>query len=353
MKNQIVPEKKKIPGLSYAVMSDRIELPVLDITHPLFNSSINENKLAGYLIEAEKNGEKRARSFQNVPAFIKRFFINHSFIMADLLSEKKEDNFLSGLSTLLLKMGPDLIGGGAKRFLDRLSSKGIGGIVLRMRLRDMAHCQAEILSPLLNSSPEKNLCLINIAGGTSCDSINSLLLILKEKPELLQNRNIEINVLDIDPTGPDFAAKSIDALKTGDGKFRNLNITLKYIPYNWNDTRELIKLLLTRKDWLMLCGSEGGLFEYCEDEVIIANLAALYENSPKDMIIAGSIMRDVGTIDAGAKAAMKITSIKARMVGIDGLKILLEKTKWKLDRLMETNPRYIVFSLIKRDALNY
>jgi hypothetical protein len=137
MKNQIIHEKKKIPGLSYAVMSDRIELPVLDITHPLFLSSINESKLAGYLIEAEKGGEKRAQSLQKIPAFIKRFFINHSFIMADLLSEKTEDNFLSGISTLLLKMGPELIGGGSKRFLDRLSSMGIGGIVLRMRLRDI------------------------------------------------------------------------------------------------------------------------------------------------------------------------------------------------------------------------
>jgi hypothetical protein len=86
MKNRIIPEKKRIPGLSYAMMSDRIELPVLDITHPLFDSSINEKKLAGYLIEAEKGGEKRARSFQKIPAFVKRFFINHSFVMADLLS---------------------------------------------------------------------------------------------------------------------------------------------------------------------------------------------------------------------------------------------------------------------------
>jgi hypothetical protein len=141
MKNQIIHEKKKITGLSYAVMSDRIELSVLDITHPLFHSSINEKKLAGYLIEAEKGGEKRARSFQKIPVFIRRFFINHSFIMADLLSEKTEDNFLTGLSTLLLKMGPDLIGGGSRRFLDRLSSRGIGGIVLSMRLRDITRCR--------------------------------------------------------------------------------------------------------------------------------------------------------------------------------------------------------------------
>ncbi len=347
MKNQLIPEKEKIPGLSYAVMANGIELPVLDITHPLFQKAINEKNLAKFIKEAEKHGDKRAESFEKMPALIKSFFTKHSFIMDNLLSEKKEDNFLSGLSTLLLKMGPDLIGGGRKRFFDRLSSKGIGGMVLRMRLKDISGCQAEMLIPLLKNYPGKDLCFINIAGGTSCDSINTLMLIQLEDPHLITNRKIEINVLDLDPTGPDFAERAINALKTGNGKFRNLNITFRYILYNWNDTTELQKLLSDRKDWLKICASEGGLFEYAEDEIIIRNLIALDENTSDEMIIAGSIMRDTITIDAGAKAAMKITNIKARMLGIDGFKNILEKTKWKLDRLIETNPRYLVFSLKK------
>jgi hypothetical protein len=345
MKNRFGNIKNKIPGLSYAVMDNGIELPVLDITHPLFLSSINETKLIKYLKEVENGGEKRAESFQKIPAVIKRFFAKHSFIMADLLSEKKEDKFLSGLSTLLLKMGPDLIGRGRRSFLDRLASKGIGGMVLRMRLRDIAQCQAEMLTPRLEDYPDKDLCFVNIAGGTSCDSINTLLLILQNDKEILKNRHIEINVLDIDKAGSDFAERSIEALKSGDGKFSNLNVSLRYLPYNWNHTAELRDLLKNRKEWLIICTSEGGLFEYGSDEDIISNLDAIYENSRGEIILAGSVMRDIDTIDAAAKAAMKITSIKARMLGIGGLNTILEKTKWKLDMQMENNPRYNVFSL--------
>jgi len=345
--NNLIHEKKKLQGLSYALMANGIELPVLDVTHPLWLSSVDEKKLAGYLKEAEKEGEKRAESFNKIPAFIKRFFIKHSFIMADLLSEKKDDSFLSGLSTLLLKMGPDIIPGGRKWFFDRLSSKGIGGMVLRMRLKEVAGCQAEMLIPELKNSPGKDLCFINIAGGTSCDSVNALLLILKKDPDLLINRKIEINVLDIDSAGPDFAERCIKALKTGNGKFAGLDIAFRYIHYSWEHTADLIKLLGERINWLKVCSSEGGLFEYCEDEIIIRNLLALQENSSADMIVTGSVMRDIKTIDAGATAAMKITAIKARMLGRDGLENVLRRTKWKLNSIVETNPRYMVFSLKK------
>jgi hypothetical protein len=69
------------------------------------------------------------------------------------------------------------------------------------------------------------------------------------------------------------------------------------------------------------------------------------------MYITGSVMHDAGTIDAGAKAAMKITSIKARMVGINGLESVLKRTKWKLHRSIETNPRYIFFSIKKTEQM--
>ena len=56
-------------------------------------------------------------------------------------------------------------------------------------------------------------------------------------------------------------------------------------------------------------------------------------------------------MDAGAKAAMKITGIKARMLGIDGFRNLLEKTNWKLDRVVETNPG-ILFFYIKEEGVS-
>lgn len=346
MTNELYLIKNKLPGLSYAFTMNGVELPVLDITHQDFISSIDENKLKKMLPYVEKNAEKNANKFNRIPTFIKSFFAKHSFAMAELL--QNESSFASGISTLMMKLGPNLIGKGKKRFWDRQVTKGFGSLVIRMRMRDMSKCQAEALIPLLNKSPEKNLCFINIAGGSASDSINALFLIQKKYPELLKNRKIEINVLDIDTYGPAFAERCIAALKLPGNKFNELNISFRHIHYDWNNTLKLMELLSERNQWLQICSSEGGLFEYCSDDVIIQNLNTLYDNSPEDIIIAGTLLHDIETVDAGIIAALKIsTAIKPRFLGINGLKSIIENNKWKLNYIIEENPRYLVFSLKK------
>lgn len=338
--------KNKLPGLSYVFTVNGIELPVLDITHPGFISGIDENRLKKLIPYVEKNAEKNAEKFNKIPKYIKNYFIKHSFTMAELL--QNETSFATGISTLMMKMGPNLIGKGRKRFWDRSVSKGFGSLLIRMRMRDISRCQAEELIPLLNGSPEKNLCFINIAGGSASDSINALFLIQKEDPSLLKNKKIEINVLDIDNYGPAFAGQCINALKFPGNKFNGLDISFRHINYDWNDTQKLLELLSERKEWLQICASEGGLFEYCSDDVIIRNLKVLFDNSPDDIIISGTLLHDIETIDAGFVAALKIsTSIKPRLLGINGLKSIIENNRWKLHKTIEGNPRYLVFSLRK------
>jgi hypothetical protein len=320
-------------------------LPVLDITHPLFISSIDEAELKKMLKKAEKNAEKTAEKFNNMPVFLKIFLANHSFTMSELLQNKGDNAFLSGVSTLMLKLGPDLIGKGRKRFLERLASRGIGGIVLRMRVRDLSKCQAKALVPILRKSPDKNLCMINIAGGAASDTINTLFLILQEDPLLLKNRKIEIYVLDIDSFGPAFAAECISVLKSPAGQFNNLNISFRHIQYDWNNTSILNKLLSERKEWLLACSSEGGLFEYCSEEVIDKNLDTIYNNSNSEIIITGSLLHDIENVDAGIIASLKIsTNIKPRFLGLDGLKNNC-RNNWMIDKLIEGNPRYLIFRL--------
>jgi len=41
-----IPEVNKVPDLPYVFTDTGLELPVLDITHPLFEQSIDENALA-------------------------------------------------------------------------------------------------------------------------------------------------------------------------------------------------------------------------------------------------------------------------------------------------------------------
>ena len=347
MKSDLYTIRKKVPGLYYVFTENGVELPVLDITHPLFISSIDEVKLKEMVKKAEKNAEETAEKFNNMPAFIKKFLANHSFTMSELLQNKSDNAFLSGVSTLMLKLGPGLIGKGRKRFLDRLASRGIGGIVLRMRVRDLSKCQATALIPLLRKSPDKNLCMINIAGGAASDTINTLFLILQEDPLLLKNRKIEIYVLDIDSFGPAFAAECISVLKSPAGQFNNLNISFRHIQYDWNNTLLLNKLLSERKEWLLACSSEGGIFEYCSDEVIDKTLDTLFNNSNSEIIITGSLLHDIENVDAGIIASLKIsTNIKPRFLGLDGLKNICRKY-WTIESIIEGNPRYLVFCLKK------
>ena len=299
MTDELYTIKNKIPELSYAFTVNGIELPVLDITHPYFVSCTDEETLKKLLPYVEKNAEENAEKFNKIPAFIKRFLINHSFAVAELLQVERQNEFASGITTMMMKLGPKLIGKGKKRFLDRQMNKGFGALVIRMRARDISKCQAEALMPLLIKSPGKDLCFINIAGGAASDSINALFLIQKENPALLKDRKIEINVLDIDSFGPAFADRCITALKAPGGRFNELNISFRHIHYDWNSTDKLKELLAERKEWLQICSSEGGLFEYCSDEVIIKNLNAIYSYSADDIIIAGTLLHDVETIDAG------------------------------------------------------
>ena len=113
----MIIEKRKIPGISYAFTRDGIELPVLDITHPLFTSSIDEEKLKKMIPEIAPEARKRAESFRNMPMFIKRFLAKRSYIMAGMMEMTTGKEYLSGLSTMMMKLGPGLIGKGRRKFL--------------------------------------------------------------------------------------------------------------------------------------------------------------------------------------------------------------------------------------------
>jgi hypothetical protein len=69
----------------YVFTLNGVGLPVLDITHPGFISSLDENKLNKMLPYFEKNAEKNAAKFNKIPAFIKKYFTKRSFAMAELL----------------------------------------------------------------------------------------------------------------------------------------------------------------------------------------------------------------------------------------------------------------------------
>jgi hypothetical protein len=340
-------EKRKIPGISYAFTESGIELPILDITHPLFKVSINKAHLEKVRNTIDKTGDKMVVQLKAMPSFLKNFLSQHSYIIAGFLSINKENNFLSGISTLMMKLGPGLIGNGIGKIFERRASKSISSVTLRVRIQDICKLEAEALVPLLTQSPEKNLCFINIGGGTASDSINTLILLLKKDPSLLKNRKIEINVLDMDTFGPGFGNNCIESLKTPDHYFHHLDISFRYIKYNWKDSSGMEGLLNERKEWVTLCSSEGGLFEYGTNEDIISNLNLLYDKTGDEMKIAGSLIKDSLSVDRGMLTILEITNINTRLLGMTGLKDILNKTRWIIDNAIDDNPRYVVFTLKK------
>lgn len=340
---ETIPEKNKVPGVAYAFTDCGLELAVLDITHPLFIKSINEEGLAELCKQSALLAE-RAKAMPEA----QRNAINKVSLMFGEHFHREGTDYLSGMSTYMLKLGPYLLGGGEERNLDRMLAMGVSSVSARMRLRDICRMQADVLVPHLTASPKKDICLINIAGGAAGDSINTLILILKENPSLLKNRRIAIDVFDIDSESPNFGRRCIEALKAPGFHFHGLDISYNHIKYDWADTKALTGFLSKRKDSIISCTTEGGLFEYAADEHIIANLNALYDNSPQDTRITGSLFYEIDKVDPTIPAMAEVSGGGLRFLGLAGFEKVLQKTKWKVENtIKDKNPVYIIATLKK------
>ncbi|TVY03322.1 hypothetical protein [Cohnella terricola] len=318
----------------YAAFENGIQLPILDITHPLFNASIDEQAF-------HLNGLKSARSIESLrkmPGFIRRIFVKMSNV---------DNSYLSGVRTLLYKLGPGLSQGIKLGFRDKWAVKQTSFMGLRIRLRDLCRRQSTILLPQLKQFPERNLCFFNIAGGAATDCINTLILIQESDPDLLKGRKIEFNILDIESYGPNFAKRCIDVIKQPGERFHGLDITLNTIHYDWSQPEALLKMSEERSDWVQLCSSEGGLFEYGSDADIIDNLNHFYTNSPADARVTGSLIFDRAHVNPGYLGFTEFIGVQIRYLGLEGLQRILSQTSWVLEGSHEIDTIYVLFSLKK------
>lgn len=342
--NKKIPENNKVPGIAYAYTECGLELAVLDITHPMFVKSINEEGLA----ELCKQSAQIAKSAKAMSEAQRNAVMEMSFIFGKYFHKDPDANYLSGMSTYMLKLGPYLLGGGEERNMDRMIAMGVSSVSARMRLRDICRMQADALIPQLAAAPQKELCIINIAGGAASDSINTLILILKENKSLLENRKIEINVFDIDSDSPDFGRRCVEALKAPRYHFHELDISYNHIQYDWADPKVLAGFLAKRKDSILTCTTEGGIFEYASDAHIINNLDALYNNSDENMRVTGSFFYDIDTVEPTIPAMAEASGGGLRFLGTAGMESILAKTKWKIENIIkEKNPVYIILTLKK------
>lgn len=326
--------KDQVQRISHAIFENDIRLPILDITHPLFNASIDEQ---AYHLNCLKSA-RSIESLKKMPGFIRNIFVKMSSV---------DNSYLSGMRTLLYKLGPHVSRGIPLGFRDKWAMKQTSFMGLRIRLRDLCRLQSKLLETQLNQFPERNLCFFNIAGGAATDSINTLILIQESDPELLKGRKIEINICDIDTYGPAFAKRCIDVLKQPGERFHGLDITLNIIPYDWSQSETLLQLSLERSGWIQLYSSEGGLFEYGSDSDIMDNLNHFYTHSPADARVTGSFIFDRAHVNPGYLGFTEFIGVQIRYLGLEGLQRILSQTSWVLEDFHEIETIYTLFTLKK------
>jgi hypothetical protein len=223
--------------------------------------------------------------------------------------------------------------------------------MIRMRARDTAILLASSIQATLKTYPGKDLCLVNIGGGTATDSLNALIIVSKSEPELISGIKIELNILDVDDYGPYFAIRSAEELISGRGILKGVDLSCLHIFYNWRDTTVLRELLTKRAAWLTLFSSEGGLFEYGDEENILRNLKVIYDNVRFQAYFSGSLIKDPLNVDAVYSETLDIMTIRPKQYGFEGLRKIAEKSGWKIITASDKNPRYIIFTLF-RDTEN-
>jgi hypothetical protein len=94
-----VVSNKKISGISYAKTDNGVELPILDITHPLFVSILDETALDAL----GKEALKQAKSMQKNS--IIKFLASRSLTLGGFRPTDKNAHYVSGMSTLMMKLG--------------------------------------------------------------------------------------------------------------------------------------------------------------------------------------------------------------------------------------------------------
>jgi hypothetical protein len=276
-------------GIAHAKTREGFALPVIDVTHARFAvpddpAAIRES------YDAFAEGErKRGR----IPKFIMRMMFRAAARKSRLVHAlfHSDDGFLDGMSTYVMKLGPDNLVPPYDSPVDRRLAASPHIHLMRLRMQQVAQLVAEgIADDLTAATATVPLSLINIGGGPALDSINALILLRRSHPGLLR-RPIAIEVLDASRDGAFFGANALAALRADRGPLAGLDIAMRHHDYDWDQPSMLESLVekLASSGAVIAASSEGALFEYGSDQAIVANLKALRANGAGAGLVAGSV----------------------------------------------------------------
>jgi hypothetical protein len=309
----------------YAETDEGVKIAVIDVTNPAFAVSATDAELAAM---SEEYIREAARQ-QDIPEAL-REVLRNSMLGRGLMAAS--GTFLDGMSTYLLKLGPENLGADATP-IDRRIAASFPAFTARLRLQDMARLLADGLARIAAAEPRKTVCLVNIGGGAGSDSWNALIHVRAENADVLVRRRIAIAVLDVDARGPAFGRRAIEALRADGAPLGGLEIEFRQMRYEWSDAGRLGEILVELDAGDAACGisSEGGLFEYGSDEEIVSNLLAMHSGTAHDAVVVGSVTRDGRPVRASLVANR--ASTRPRM--IEAFRALAEQAGWTLQRVIE------------------
>ncbi len=333
-----IPEKNKRAGLVYAMTDDGLELPVIDVTHPAFACNVTEPEISAVI---DRTMEALRESSKMSPEALKEL-PRRSILWRGTFESL--GTFMSGMMTYLTRLGPANLGDGYASELDRSYAATIMPLTFRFRLRDVAHQLAWALSRRLFDFPGRPVELVNIAGGAAMDSLNALLLLRREHPETLSGRAIRIQVLDVDQDGPHFGARALEALRAKGAALEGLDVALEHVAYDWSNPESLRPVLSGLARGAITAGStEGGLFDYGSDEIIVKNLEILHQTTPEDFTMVGSVVRDLATLDSRLYVTATMKARPAvRWLGLEAFAALAEQARWEITRTIDSTAHHVV-----------
>jgi hypothetical protein len=308
------------------------KLAIIDVTNPAFAVTVADSELAAleeqYILEAGRQ--------QEIPAAL-REALRSSRLGRALMAAS--GTFLDGMSTYLLKVGPQNLEEDASP-IDKRIAASFPAFTARLRLEDMARLLADGLAKTAAVDPRQRVCLVNIGGGPGADSWNALISLRDEVPEFLAGREIEIAVMDINEGGPAFGSRALDALRATGAPLSGLNISFRHFGYEWSCTERLRDALEELRASDAVCGisSEGALFEYGSDDEIISNLRVLHAGTARDSIVVGSVTRDGRAV----RASLIANRVSTRPRTIEAFRSLAEQGGWTVQEVMERSFSYNV-----------
>lgn len=293
------------------------DLPIIDVTHPRF--AVADDAAARAARKAAFLNDDRQRGW--IPAFLLRFLLRRFARKSQLAAAMFDhgNTYLDGTITYVMKLGADNLVPPFDSPADRRFAASSHITLMRLRTQQTATLIAEAMAEDRSFAGSAPLHLVNIAGGPALDSINSLILLKRRRPDLLR-RPIVIHVLDHNADGAFFGANALAVLKEKGNPLDGVGAAFEHHDYDWNEPQQLARLLeeIAPTGGVVAASSEGGLFEYGSDDAIIANLRVLYKGA---RFVAGSVTSG----DAIRKRMIAMSGFQVIPRGLDGFQPLADQ----------------------------